>query len=301
MAGNRPGSRLYSLSQQLTALPPRVLLILPVYAACLYATSLIERRIGATNPHGDESLEHVPLRLPDTLTNYESRDLANFLSRIGSTSRWWYMCYLILELPSLLMWTVLVIMPISAITGPLVAAEQRLIAPLVVLRNDASALREEEEVDKHPDGTSHTPSSTNPFPATLLNLVPFLILFCEVVENLILIIAVSGFDAPLAGWPRDRVIFSIASHAAPPSTRIKWTVTRLSFTLILVTLLAGWARVYITRLKIGEPVLGEGPTFPPLRPGSEKLPRGLTPASMVSAKTWKPADQRVNNKKKKRR
>ncbi|KAI9106101.1 hypothetical protein DFS34DRAFT_589362 [Phlyctochytrium arcticum] len=298
-------------SDRLTRLPTRLLYLVPFYGILILAVTLVERNVGYATGGTDSDLgvdESTKLLFPDARQNYTASDLGEFYKGIEGSGRKWYLNYLLLQTPLLALWTLFVIWTLSAVTVPLVHAERQLVAPVDVSRNlGPSAPGELSSAPSNAPSRSQgaasseirgAASSANPVPATLLNLVPFMIALFDLAEKILLLLTMYLYDSK-----DSNPLFTSSAQAASRATSAKWLVTRLSFTLIFVTITSGWGRIIITRLKAGKPAFPAQPQplqYPPLRPGSDKLPRGLTPVNMLSEKTWKSNDgEMVNNKKKK--
>lgn len=279
-------SHIHATSNRLTTIPSRwILFTLPLYLLCLYATTEIERNISRSH---DAQATNFTRRLPDKSPQYNLTQLGDFLDSANSVGRWYYGAYLLMEIPSLICWTVLLTMTISAIALPLAAAEGRILGNFEANKSKDKRVEAFTQID---------PASiaSSPFLPTLLNILPVLISALDIAENGLLFLAMMMFDPTVAA----KGLGSVAQIAVNV-TRFKWILSRLFIVFAIITIIAGWLRVFTFRLKTGEPLFGRSPSFIPIQPGSR--PRGLSPAGMVSNTTWKPpADGRVNNKKKKHR
>ncbi|KAI8918633.1 hypothetical protein DFJ77DRAFT_304568 [Powellomyces hirtus] len=303
MAVPKPLSPIHRLSTEITNFlknfspgSPRFGLLILLYSVCVFSISAVEKRIFT---HVPDTTTPVDMRLPAIRATYSLPELADFLDRIGARGRAWFAGYLLLEIPSLIVWTVFAALIVSAITIPLVNAEQELNQPgetTQPVKPDGAQTESFTQSQK----TDPAPEPSMPMlPATLLNTLPLLFALFQLVETTFLLLSIQQYS--VLGWSPDSLLTLVVA-LTPGITKWKWIATRLLGVFTIITIVTGWARVFITRMRMGKPLLGPPtPKFvpPTMPPGTRLVPRGLTPASMISEKTWKPEGGRKNNKKKK--
>ncbi|KAJ3182021.1 hypothetical protein HDU87_000361 [Geranomyces variabilis] len=322
---------LHALSDRLVSFSPRTLrfgLAILLYTLSLVLLGFLERRALVLAPEA---------KLPSARKTYSSQDLNAFYDAIGPAGRRWYAAYLVLEIPSLAVWTLFAALIISAFTTRLVFAENELEEALKGGKAKKETKREDGAHRAAAVGAATTAAGAGPPPAvqeplplaprpslpppetrllhaTLLNTVPVIFAALQVIETFLLLSALSvhahSTTTSTAAAAASSSTFLPAAHHA---SHAKWLVARLGTTLTLATVISGWARVLATRARLGLPLWPErkadDPRYlPPQMPkGARLVPRGLTPASMIGEETWKKGGAgdgggagqgRANNKKK---
>ncbi|KAJ3148397.1 hypothetical protein HDU89_004727 [Geranomyces variabilis] len=315
---------LHALSNRLVSFSPRTLrfgLAILLYSLSLLLLGVLERRTLALAPEE---------KLPSARKTYSSQDLGAFYDAIGPAGRRWYAAYLVLELPSLAVWTLFAALIVSAFTTRLVFAENELEETV----EGGKANKETKKEDGDRAGASTTgvasppavqeslplaprppppPAKTRLLHATLLNTIPVMFAGLQIIESLLLLSALAIHPHSTFTMDAAAAAGSITLPAAYHASHAKWLVARLGTTLTLATVISGWARVLATRARLGLPLSPErkadDPRYlPPQMPkGARLVPRGLTPASMIGEETWKrngpgagggAGQGMVNNKKK---
>ncbi|KAJ3148204.1 hypothetical protein HDU86_007552 [Geranomyces michiganensis] len=306
---------LHTLSDRLVSFSPRTLrfgLAILLYSLSLALLGFLERRALALSPEQ---------KLPSARKAYSSQDLTTFYDAIGPAGRKWYAAYLVLEIPSLVVWTLFAALIVSAFTTRLVFAENELEEALEKKANNS--LEEKEKTAAAFGAEAATPAAAvqEPLPlaprspppsppprllhATLLNTIPVIFAAHQLLESLLLLSSLALHPPPTESS------ITLPTHRV---SHVKWLVARLGTTLTIATIVSGWARVFATRARLGLPLWPKRkPDYdprsgiPPQMPkGARLVPRGLTPASMIGEETWSKEDgagagasqRRVNNKKK---
>lgn len=192
------------------------------------------------------------LPIPNTLAKYTASEMEQFMTSLGPQV-WCYRKYLGIELLLLFSTNFLLSFTISFFAFALVNAEE-----VIDQSNDK------------PGADPKTRKKLYPFRAILLNLLPFIALLIEFIENLVLL--------GLSLKSNDQFLLSIA----PKTTELKWMFTRQSSMFTLVVFAAGWFKVLSHRLTNKK---SEAMPNVNIKAGS-KIP-GLSRPGQISEETWK--------------